>query len=89
MEPYWHPVRLEQVIGRARRVCSHVDLPLAKREIKIYIYIMTFSQVLIKKKESFIELFTKDLDEKNNPHTSDQHLLSILTKKEILQTSYY
>ena len=81
MEPYWHPVRLEQVIGRARRVCSHVDLPLAKREIKIYIYIMTFSPEQLKKKESFIELFTKDLDEKNNPHTSDQHLLSILTKK--------
>tara|TARA_A100001015_G_scaffold215889_1_gene242417 strand:- start:378 stop:3719 length:3342 start_codon:yes stop_codon:yes gene_type:complete len=81
MEPYWHPVRLEQVIGRARRVCSHVDLPLAKREIKIFIYIMTFSPEQLKKKESFIELFTKDLDEKNNPHTSDQHLLSILTKK--------
>lgn len=28
MEPYWHPVRSEQVIGRARRICSHKDLPL-------------------------------------------------------------
>lgn len=81
MEPYWHPVRLEQVIGRARRVCSHVDLPLSKREIKIYIYIMIFSQEQLKKKESFIELFTKDLDDEGNPHTSDGHLLSVLTKK--------
>ena len=23
IEPYWHPVRTEQVIGRARRICSH------------------------------------------------------------------
>ena len=23
MEPYWHPVRVDQVIGRARRICSH------------------------------------------------------------------
>ena len=22
-EPYWHPVRIDQVIGRARRICSH------------------------------------------------------------------
>ena len=22
-EPYWHPVRREQVIGRAKRICSH------------------------------------------------------------------
>ena len=28
MEPYWHPVRIEQVVGRARRICSHKDLPL-------------------------------------------------------------
>ena len=27
MEPYWHPVREEQVIGRARRICSHIELP--------------------------------------------------------------
>ena len=26
-EPYWHPVRMQQVIGRARRICSHQDLP--------------------------------------------------------------
>ena len=27
MEPYWHPVRANQVIGRARRICSHSELP--------------------------------------------------------------
>jgi hypothetical protein len=26
-EPYWHPVRTAQVIGRAIRICSHEDLP--------------------------------------------------------------
>ena len=26
VEPYWHPVRSEQVIGRARRICSHQAL---------------------------------------------------------------
>ena len=27
MEPYWHPARVEQVVGRARRICSHRELP--------------------------------------------------------------
>ena len=27
VDPYWHMVRIEQVIGRARRICSHEDLP--------------------------------------------------------------
>jgi len=25
-EPYWHHVRINQVIGRARRICSHMQL---------------------------------------------------------------
>ena len=32
MEPYWQPVRIEQVIGRARRICSHNDLKDEKRK---------------------------------------------------------
>jgi hypothetical protein len=28
MEPFWNYVRLEQVQGRAIRICSHKDLPL-------------------------------------------------------------
>ena len=41
-EPYWHPVRVEQVIGRARRICSHKDLPLSERNVKVFIYLMSF-----------------------------------------------
>ena len=84
MEPYWHPVRLEQVIGRARRICSHIDLPLNKRNIQIYIYIMVFSEEQKKKKEAYKELFIKDKSDSGNPETSDGHLLSILTKKRLI-----
>ena len=33
--------RLEQIIGRAIRFCSHKDVPLQEREVKVYIYIAT------------------------------------------------
>jgi superfamily II DNA or RNA helicase len=39
MEPYWNMSRLEQVIGRGFRFCSHKDLNKEDREIQVFIYI--------------------------------------------------
>ena len=39
LEPYWNMSRLEQVIGRAVRFCSHKDLPKDERNVDIYIYL--------------------------------------------------
>ena len=39
MEPYWNMSRLEQVMGRAIRFCSHKDLDKADREVIVYIYV--------------------------------------------------
>lgn len=38
MEPYWHEVRILQMIGRAIRQCSHRDLPLEDREVTVFRY---------------------------------------------------
>jgi hypothetical protein len=43
MEPYWNDVRMAQVKGRAVRICSHQDLPLKDRNVKIYTYVTVFS----------------------------------------------
>tara|TARA_B100000925_G_scaffold224869_1_gene173468 strand:- start:170 stop:3757 length:3588 start_codon:yes stop_codon:yes gene_type:complete len=44
VEPYWHPVRKEQVIGRAVRINSHADLSPDLRSVKVFMYLMTFSE---------------------------------------------
>jgi hypothetical protein len=44
VEPYWHMVRIEQVIGRARRICSHQDLPEELRTIEVFLYMSVLSQ---------------------------------------------
>jgi hypothetical protein len=78
MEPYWHPVRLEQVIGRARRICSHKALPLALQTVEVFVYLMTFTPEQLKSDDA-IELKRKDLS-KSEPHvpmTSDQYLYEI------------
>jgi len=38
MEPYWHEVRIEQMIGRAVRLCSHKSLPQNERHVDVYRY---------------------------------------------------
>ena len=43
MEPYWHPVRVEQVIGRARRICSHDKLPKELHTVDVFVYISVFT----------------------------------------------
>jgi len=39
LEPYWNISRMEQVIGRAVRFCSHKDLPKDDRVVKVYLYV--------------------------------------------------
>ena len=38
MEPYWHEVRIEQMIGRAVRLCSHKNLPKNERHVDVFRY---------------------------------------------------
>lgn len=74
MEPYWHPVRTDQVIGRARRICSHEDLPPEERFVKVFMYLMQFTNEQLKQDIS------KDII--NND-------VSILDKRKVLTTDEF
>ena len=43
IEPYWNPVRLMQVKGRAIRMGSHLGLPEDERNVDIFTYITTIT----------------------------------------------
>ena len=40
IEPYWNEVRIEQIIGRAIRICSHADIPMNDRKVDVFRYKM-------------------------------------------------
>jgi len=81
-ESYWHPVRLEQVIGRAKRICSHNDLPEELQTVEVFLYLMTFSQDQIDNKLS-TELKLKDRsDIDRRPITTDEKLFETSNLKE-------
>jgi hypothetical protein len=83
IEPYWHPVRSEQVIGRARRICSHQDLPPELRTVNVFLYLMTFTKEQLAG-DGAIELKLNDVSKFDDtvPVTSDETLYEISTIKE-------
>jgi hypothetical protein len=86
MEPYWHPVRTEQVIGRARRICSHKNLDPKYQTVEVFIYLMEFSEKQLESDDA-MELKRKDLSKTSGkPATSDQYLYEISNiKKGLIQ----
>jgi hypothetical protein len=82
VEPYWNIVRIEQVVGRARRICSHEDLPVEMRTVQIFMYVSAFTEEQIKSKDH-IEMMIKDISRTNNtPITTDENLLEIARVKD-------
>ena len=87
IEPYWHPVRTEQVIGRARRICSHQDLPPELRTVNVFLYLMTFTEEQLSG-DGAVELKLHDGSKFDDtiPVTSDEALYEISTIKEKIST---
>lgn len=88
-EPYWHPVRVDQVIGRAKRICSHKDLPEELQNVTVFMYLLSYNKKLLKDKESlYTQLINGDTDEDGNVITTDEKLLKIMKKKKKLMRQF-
>jgi len=93
MEPFWNTVRVEQVKGRAVRICSHMDLPISEREVEIFTYVSRFSADQVSKRDAeggipkSIQSADGDIDPETKLQrimTSDQRVLNIGVRKDII-----
>ena len=76
VEPFWNNVRIEQVVGRAIRSCSHKALPDKDRNVQVFSYIMKLT------KKQAEEDFNIDRNDKGL--TTDEHILITATKKKFI-----
>ena len=77
-EPYWNHIRIDQVIGRAVRTCSHNSLPENERNLDVYIYIAVFTD---KQKENrTIKTLDKNL-------STDEVIFNIAERKSTIINS--
>lgn len=77
MEPYWHHVRINQVIGRARRICSHSSLPENLQTVQVFMYLAEFGNLL--ESDDYVDLKNSD-----NSLTTDQSLYNLMERKQEL-----
>jgi hypothetical protein len=84
MEPYWNYVRLEQVKGRAIRICSHKSLPFDERTVEVYTYITKFGaeQKTARRVDETLMIKDKGL-------TTDEAILSVSQDKKKLAESLF
>lgn len=89
-EPHWNPVRVEQAIGRAIRICSHATLPLPDRTVKVRIYITVFTpeQTTTQEGPNITVIRRNDMDMKRYEGdakeaflTSDEYLYELSYRK--------
>ena len=84
MEPYWNYVRLEQVKGRAIRICSHKSLPFDERTVEVYTYITKFGAAQKTSRRVDETLMNKD-----SGLTTDESILSVSQDKRKLAESLF
>ena len=75
LEPHWNYVRLEQVKGRAVRICSHMDLPPEERKVDIFTYITKFGEG---------QKIDETLKNKDHGLTTDEQIINLLIAKKQL-----
>lgn len=75
MEPFWHGIRLDQVIGRAVRAGSHSDLPPRERTVTVTQYVSTFTEA------QATEPTIRNID---GGITSDEFALRVSTRKRAI-----
>ena len=78
-EPYWNPVRIQQVIGRAVRIKSHHGTPKwhldsSERNVEIFIYLSVFDKQYFESDYAWMRL--------DNFQTSDQKVYEIAENKK-------
>lgn len=97
VEPYWNMVRIDQVVGRARRICSHEDLPENLRTVQVFVYISKMTNDQLVKN---IEMKTQDTSKleypvkkdggvikmERVPFSTDQYLFEIAQIKDSINT---
>ena len=76
MEPYWNKSRIDQVIGRANRTCSHLALPLKERNFSVFMYRMKMTELQAGKSK-----FIKSADKMKS---TDQVIYELSKRKDTI-----
>jgi hypothetical protein len=75
LEPFWHMVRLRQVVGRAVRAGSHSHLPAAERNVDVFVYTSSLTS------EQLQSAFVLRSESGDRGLSSDEYVLEVARRK--------
>jgi superfamily II DNA or RNA helicase len=76
MEPYWNFSRLDQVMGRAIRFCSHKDVELEKRLVKVFVYVAVYPSL------------SREIKKTISPVSVDSRIMEIALSKRYINSQF-
>jgi len=74
LEPFWNQVRIEQVIGRAIRKGSHLELPAEERNVQVTMFLATFTKKQAKANKTIVF--------KDDSKTTDENIRELALRKD-------
>ena len=80
MEPFWNKIRIQQVRGRAVRAFSHAALPPAERDVRTFMYVMSFEDKK-QREHPLVKAHDEGL-------SSDGYLLALAEKKAAINDQF-
>ena len=92
MEPFWNEVKINQVVGRARRIASHLRLPQTQRNVYVYRYIGIMSEKQKKgdwpDEQKHLQSLSEKMRVQDKNETSDEYLRDIADRKQKILDSF-
>lgn len=76
LEPFWNQVRIDQVVGRAIRKQSHLELPPEDRNVQVVMYVASFTP---KQATS-----NKTIKFRDDSKTTDENIRELALRKDAL-----
>ncbi|ANB50782.1 putative ATP-dependent RNA helicase [Powai lake megavirus] len=84
IEPYWNFSRMDQVIGRAIRFCSHKDVEIERQIVKVYIYLAVHPDIKMSIDERMMKMA---IDKKIVNHAFEQALKEAAVDCELFKNA--
>ena len=88
MEPHWNPAILDQVVGRAIRICSHSRLPQSERTVEVKIYMSVFSQEQLSTQEGPNIVPIRRNDTETKRYEGESTTIFMTTDESLYNLSY-
>ena len=71
LDPWYHFNRLEQVIGRSIRTCSHKDLPLEERNVTVFLHTTLYPKSHSKNNQETYDMYVYHLSSDKKEKTNE------------------